>query len=165
MLLQMALCHSFYGWVVFHCINVPLILYPFLNQWTFRLFPRPGYCKYMSAKLLQPCMTLFDPADCNTSGFSVHGDSSGKNTRVGCHAILQRNFLTQRSNLHLLCLLHWQEGSLPLVTPAKPIFSKASSQPTDWTQVSHIAGRFFTSWATMKALHWGTYIFMNYGFL
>ena len=26
-----------------------------------------------------------------------------------------------------------------------------SSQPRDWTQVSHIAGRFFTSWATRKA--------------
>ena len=24
-------------------------------------------------------------------------------------------------------------------------FSKGSSQPRDWTQVSHIAGRFFTS--------------------
>ena len=26
------------------------------------------------------------------------------------------------SNLHLLCLLHWQMGSLPLVPPGKPIF-------------------------------------------
>ena len=30
-------------------------------------------------------------------------------------------------------------------------FSKVSSQPTDWTQVSWIAGRFFTIWATRKA--------------
>ena len=29
-------------------------------------------------------------------------------------------------------------------------FSRASSQPRDWTQVSHIAGRFFTSWATRE---------------
>ena len=27
-------------------------------------------------------------------------------------------------------------------------FSRESSQPRDWTQVSYIAGRFFTSWAT-----------------
>ena len=27
-------------------------------------------------------------------------------------------------------------------------FSRGSSQPRDWTQVSRIAGRFFTSWAT-----------------
>jgi len=30
-------------------------------------------------------------------------------------------------------------------------FSRRSSQPRDWTQVSHIAGRFFTSWATREA--------------
>ena len=33
---------------------------------------------------------------------------------MGCHASLQGIFLTQRSNLHLLSLLHWQAGSLPL---------------------------------------------------
>ena len=30
-------------------------------------------------------------------------------------------------------------------------FSRGSSQPRDQTQVSHIAGRFFTSWATREA--------------
>ena len=30
-------------------------------------------------------------------------------------------------------------------------FSKGSSWPRDWTQVSHIAGRFFTIWATTEA--------------
>ena len=30
-------------------------------------------------------------------------------------------------------------------------FSRGSSQPRDWTQVSHIAGRFSTSWATREA--------------
>ena len=33
------------------------------------------------------------------------------------------------------------------------LFSKGSSQPRDQTQVSCIAGRFFTSWATREALH------------
>ena len=31
-------------------------------------------------------------------------------------------------------------------------FSRGSSQPRHWSQVSHIAGRFFTSWATREAL-------------
>jgi len=31
-------------------------------------------------------------------GSSVHGDSSGKNTGVGCHAFLQEIFPTQKSN-------------------------------------------------------------------
>ena len=39
----------------------------------------------------------------------------------------------QGSNLHLLCLLHWQAGSLPLVPPGKPLsflspFKISSSQ-------------------------------------
>ena len=40
--------------------------------------------------------------------------------RVGCHAFLQGIFPTQGSNLCLLCLLHCQVGSLPLVPPEKP---------------------------------------------
>ena len=43
---------------------------------------------------------------------------SGKNTRRGCHALLQEIFLSQGSNLCLLCL-HWQVYSLPLVPPGK----------------------------------------------
>ena len=31
-------------------------------------------------------------------------------------------------------------------------FSRGSSQPRDWTQVSYIVGRFFTSWITKKPL-------------
>ena len=38
-------------------------------------------------------------------------NSLGKNTGVGCHALLQGIFLTQGENPHLLCLLHWQVGS------------------------------------------------------
>ena len=30
-------------------------------------------------------------------------------------------------------------------------FSRESAQPRDQTQVSHIAGQFFTSWATREA--------------
>ena len=40
--------------------------------------------------------------------------SPGKNTGVGCHALLQGMFPTQTSNLHLLHLLHWQADALLL---------------------------------------------------
>ena len=46
----------------------------------------------------QWCPTLCEPMNCSTSDSSVHGDSPGKNTGVGCHALLQRIFPTQRSN-------------------------------------------------------------------
>ena len=35
----------FNGWVIFHCVYVPQLLYPFICQWTSRLHPRPVYCK------------------------------------------------------------------------------------------------------------------------
>ena len=66
----------------------------------------------------QLCPTLCSPMDCSPPGSCVHGDSPGKNTELGCHAILQGIFPTQ---------------------------------PRDWTQVSHIAGRSFTIWATREA--------------
>ena len=31
-------------------------------------------------------------------------------------------------------------------------FSRGSSQPRDWTQISRIAGGFFANWATREAL-------------
>ena len=46
---------------------------------------------------------------------------SGKNTGMGCHFLLQRIFPSQKSNLQLLHLLHWQVGSLPAEPQGKPI--------------------------------------------
>ena len=71
---------------------------------------------------LQSCPPLCDPMDCSPPGSSVYGDSSGKNTGVGCHFLLQGILTTQGSNPHLLSLLHWQAGSLPLAPPGKPRF-------------------------------------------
>ena len=68
------------------------------------------------------CPTLCDPINCSPPGSSVHGDSPGKNTGVGCHALLQGIFSTQGLNPSLLHLLHWQAGSLPLAPSGKPDF-------------------------------------------
>ena len=62
----------------------------------------------------QLCPTLCDPVDCSLPGFSIHGDSPGKNTRAGCHVLLQGIFPTKGPNPHLLHLLYRQAGSLPL---------------------------------------------------
>ena len=38
--------HSFfYSWVIFHCVHVPQLPYPFVCRWTSRLLPCPSYCK------------------------------------------------------------------------------------------------------------------------
>ena len=70
--------------------------------------------------VIQLCLTLCDPMDCSLPGSSICRDSPGKNTRVGCHALLQGNLPDTRSTLRLLCLLYWEAGSLPLVPPGKP---------------------------------------------
>ena len=56
----------------------------------------------MLCLITQSYPTLCDPMDCSPPGSSVHGDSPGKNTGVGCHALLQGIFPTQGSNLGLL---------------------------------------------------------------
>ena len=38
----------------------------------------------MLCSVAQLCLTLCDPMDCSPPGSSVHGDSPGKNTGVGC---------------------------------------------------------------------------------
>ena len=60
---------------------------------------------------------LCDPMDCSPPSSSVHGDSPGKTTGVGCHFLLQGIFPIQRLNLCLLHLLHCQVDYLPPVPP------------------------------------------------
>ena len=43
----------------------------------------------------QSCLTLCNSMDCSPPAFSVHGDSPGKTTGVGCHFFLQGIFPTQ----------------------------------------------------------------------
>ena len=120
----------------------------------------------------------------NLPGSSAHGDSPGKNTGMGCHALLQGIFPTQGSNqvfsivgkffYHLsqqwtsevaqLCpiLCNPMDYSPPGfsihgIFQARVLewvaisFSRGSSWPRDRTQVSCIAGRCFTVWATREA--------------
>ena len=50
----------------------------------------------------QLCLPLCSPMDCSPPGSSVHGDSPGKNTGVGCHVLLQGIFPIQGLNPGLL---------------------------------------------------------------
>ena len=44
-------------------------------------------------------------------------------------------------------------------------FSRGSSQPRDWTRISLIAGRFFTSWATRETQDWSGQPILSPGYL
>ena len=105
----------------------------------------------------QSCLTLWDPMDCSPPGSSVHGDSPGKNTGVGCHALLQGIFPTQGSNpglLHCRWILSQlsHQGSPRILEWVAYLFSSRSSQPRNRIRVSCIAGRFFMNWA-IRAAH------------
>ena len=67
-------------------------------------------CVYTLCFVTQMCPTLCNPMDCSLPGPSDRGDSPGKNTGVGYHALLQRIFPTQGSNpglLHFKQILYW----------------------------------------------------------
>ena len=55
-------------------------------------------CFEVHAKFAQSCPILCDPMDDSPPGYSVHAGSPGKNTGVGCHALLQGAFPIQGSN-------------------------------------------------------------------
>ena len=62
-----------------------------------------AYCVYVLCLVTQLCLTLCDPMDCSLPDSSVHGDSPGKNTRIGSHALLQRIFPT-RDRTQVSCI-------------------------------------------------------------
>ena len=127
----------------------------------------------------QLCLTLCDPMDCSPPGSSVHENFPDKNTGVGC---LQSVGSISRdlSNSGIKPMSPtWQVDSFPLkvkVAQSCPTlcnprdytvhgilqarilewaalpFSMGSSQSRDRTQVSHIAGGFFTNRAIREAV-------------
>ena len=83
--------------------------------------------------------------------------SPGQNTGVG--SLFQGIFWTQGWNpgllpcRQILYQLSYQ-GSPRILEWVPYSFSRGSSQPRNWTGVSCLAGRFFTSWATREAQWW-----------
>ena len=104
----------------------------------------------------QSCQTLCD-MDYSPPGSSVHGESPGKNTEVGCHALLQGIFPTKGLTLGLphfsWILYHLSHQGSPRILEwvAYPFFS-GTSWPRNWTGVSCITEGFCNSWATWEAL-------------
>ena len=72
---------------------------------------------YSEVNATQSCLTLCNPTDCSPPGSSVHGDSPGKSSGMGCHALLQEIFPNQGSNPGLP---HCRQIFLPSEPPGKP---------------------------------------------
>ena len=86
--------------------------------------------------VVQSCPTLCDLMDYSLPGFSVRRDSPGKNTGVGCHALLQGIFPTQGSNpglphcRQILYRLNLQHARPLCPSPSPGIYR--SSSPLNW---------------------------------
>ena len=61
----------------------------------------PHHQRKKSVFIAKSCLTLCDPMNCSLSDFCLW-NSPGRNTRVGCHSLLQSILPTQGSNLGLL---------------------------------------------------------------
>ena len=116
-------------------------------------------CDAVLCLVSQLCPTLCDPMDCSLPGSSVHGDSPGKNTRVGCHALLQGIFPTQGLNPGLP---HCRQILYPLSHQGSPrilewlafTFSRRSSWPRNQTGVPCIVGISLPTELPGKPLSW-----------
>ena len=94
------------------------------------------------------CPTLWDPMNCSTPGFS----SSTMSQKVAqLYLTLCDPMDYTVYGIHQSRILEW------VFFP----FSRGSFQPRCQTQVSHIAGRFLTSWATRRILEWVAYLFSS----
>ena len=114
-------------------------------------------CFAVLCSVAQSSLTLYDPMDHSLPGSSVHGDSPGKNTGVGCHALLlQGIFPTQGSKPglpHCRQILYQlsHKRSLRILEWVAYTFTSGSSWLRNQMQVSCIAGEFFTNWAIREA--------------
>ena len=91
-------------------------------------------------------------------GLNSPWNSPGQNTEVGSYSLLQGIFPTQGSNPglpHCGRILYQlsHKGSPRILEWVACPFSREFFQPRNQTEVSNIAGGFFTSWAIREALY------------
>ena len=105
------------GWQVWNMVFLQVL---FFASGISRREGPPRVTKDRVGTCMLSCFSCLWPYEPQPARLSCPRDSPGKNTRVGYHALLKGIFLTQGWNLSLLCLLHWQAGSLLLMPPGKP---------------------------------------------
>ena len=93
-----------------HCF--PKFLFPHLLQCNYP--PNPTWCVRAHVLTCSVTSNSLRPHELWPTRLLCPWDSPGKNTGVGCHALLQGTFLTLGWGPRHFCLLHRQAGSLPL---------------------------------------------------
>ena len=115
----------------------------------------------------QSCLTLCDTMDCSPPNSLVHGDSPGKNSEVGCHALLQGIFPTQGSNTGLL---HCRQVLNVLSYHIIPQFQRKALlymcklyiSKTGWNYVSLLLRNIWANgWGWFEKKRWTQYIYFT----
>ena len=116
------------------------------------------HCAVLSSSVMSDCLW---PHGLQPARLLCPWDSPGKNTGVGCHALLQGIFPSQGLNPGLQ---HYRQILLPTEPPGKPKNTGVGglsllqgifpTQESNWCLLH--CRWFFTSWATREApyLHW-----------
>ena len=105
------------------------------------------------AKSLQLFLTLCESMDCSLPGYSVRGDSAGKNTEVGCHALPSRGSSWPRDWIcasYDSCIgkrVFYHQGHL-----GSPQFTLANN---NWTLTINKEVNYFHTAVLSKGLHPG----------
>ena len=112
----------FYSWVIFLCVYVPQLPYPFVCWWTSRLHPCPGCCKQRCNEHWATCISF-------NSGFLSCMPSSGI---AGSHGSSTSNFLRNlHTVLHSGCT-HQQCKRVPLTSLAFIVCRLFDDSHSDW---------------------------------
>ena len=115
----------------------------------------------------QSCPALCDSMDCSSLDSFVHGDSPGKNTGVGCHALFQGIFPIRGSNLRLgnrrqsLYRLNHQ-GSPPIHYQFRSVISRVWLFATPWTAACQASLTITNSRRLFKLMSIGSVMPSNY---
>ena len=111
-------------------------------------FPKVSPCAVLCL-IAQSCLTLCHLMDYSPPGFSVHGDSPGKNTGVVCQALLQGIFPIQGLNRSSTLYVDSSLSELP----GKPKNAGVGS-------LSLLQGIFLTQESNWGLLHWRQVFFL-----
>ena len=87
-----------------------------------------------AAKLLQSCLTLWDPRDGSPPGFPHPWDSPGKNTGVGCHFLLQRMKVKNEREVTQSCLT--PRDPMDCSLPGSSIHGICQARVLEWVAIA-----------------------------
>ena len=104
-----------------------------------------GKCLHRWVLLLQSCLTLCDPTDCNPPGSSVHGILQARIQEWIDMPSSKGSFWPRDWTCVSYIYLHWQVGSLPLARPGKHP-GKRLARPNWWSMERLISTKSISDW-------------------